>query len=124
MNHQLDRLYLALRSRIKRLEQRDHLETAEIQLARALAGEEAEVLACDDCQTLLPEHIESELNSAPGPGYHAVRCHLDICPACGTSYIDLLEMALQVEAGFLPTPFRQVDLSFMDWLAGRSSSDA
>ncbi len=79
---------------------------------------------CDACQAGLPEFIEAELNNRPGPDYHLIRYHLDLCPACAATYLDLLEIALLVEKGPLPRRSLALDLSFLDQPPGRSSPDA
>jgi hypothetical protein len=89
-----------------------------VDLAQALTQEPGQIdeQACVTCQESLPEYIEAELNGRPARRlFPQVARHIDVCPACGEAYVDLVEIALQTETAFLPVPTRApaLDLSFL-----------
>lgn len=56
---------------------------------------------CEACQASLPDYIEAELNRTTNVP-STVRRHLDCCPTCTATYLDLLEIALLTEENRLP----------------------
>lgn len=79
-------------------------------------GSPADEQVCDACQASLPEYIEAELNGEPvRRQFPDVARHLDLCPRCGETYVDLLELALATEAATLPILAEKpaFDLSFL-----------
>jgi hypothetical protein len=109
-----ERLWETIRERLPQVESTLPPEVAH--LLRAVAGAPHDDLACEECQAWLPTYVDAEMGGLPvGTEYPEVKRHLDLCPICMAEYLELLGLAMEAEAGMLPTPleFGQPDLSFL-----------
>jgi hypothetical protein len=119
LNHWSDTGSSRLKRGIEQLERCGCSDAPAIHFARVVLRAPAPGLSCHACEIALPEHIEAELNNRPGPGYRAIRHHLDFCPACTATYLALLETATIAEETSLPRPELPVDVSFLKRPSGR-----
>jgi len=86
-------------------------------LTRALTITEEDSLTCRECEELLPEYFQADIEGqASGARWRAVAQHLTTCSHCAGAYAsitDLTALALG-EKGVDPPPGYVPDLSFLD----------
>jgi len=91
-------------------------------LIRALATDEVDRLTCRECQELLPEYLQAEMDGcAHEEQWRPVALHLETCPHCSevyTALTDLMELAYG-EGGVEPPHYPAPDLPFLQ--AARSA---
>jgi hypothetical protein len=62
-------------------------------LVRALAAGEEDRLTCQECEALLPEYLQAEMEGQAGETqWHPVTLHLETCPHCAEVYAALLDL--------------------------------
>jgi hypothetical protein len=91
-----------------------------LQLARALTSTVDSLITHEECQADLPAYIDAETTGRPAARmYPQVKHHLDLCPACESTYIEALQLALSEERGELPLldQITTADLSFLPTLS-------
>jgi len=85
-------------------------------LIRALATDEVDRLTCQECQELLPEYLQAEIDGrAHKAKWHVVAFHLETCPHCSEAYaalVDLMGLAYG-ERGTEPPHYPTPDLPFL-----------
>lgn len=77
-------------------------------LARALASEREDSLACDECQAQLHEYVQAQADGQAGaPAWADMALHLRACPACAALHAELsgLLAFAQREAGVEPPAY-------------------
>jgi len=82
--------------------QTGEVDTGVLRLARALAGKEKHSLHCQVCNVSLPVFIDDEISGVDvARKYPNVKHHLDVCPRCATTYVQLLQLAWLIDTGQL-----------------------
>ena len=93
-----------------------HCESRIGHLVRALAMDKEDRLTCQECEDLLPEYLQAEIDGqAEEEQWGLVAYHLQTCPRCSEAYAtlsDLLELAYG-ERGEEPPCYPTPDLSFL-----------
>lgn len=85
-------------------------------LARALNNPEQDTLTCGECEELLPEYYQAEIEGqASGARLRPVARHLATCPSCAAAYTTLLDLSALAfaEASGPPPDYPAFDLSFL-----------
>lgn len=85
-------------------------------LIRALATDEIDQLTCQECQELLPEYLQAEIDGrAHEAKWRPVAFHLETCPHCSEMYaalVDLMGLAYG-ERGTEPPHYPVPELEFL-----------
>ena len=94
-------------------------------LVQALMTREEDRLTCRECQELLPEYLQAELEGrAHEERWRPIALHLEACSQCAAVYAALHDLAALAEGrrGTEPPHYPTPDLSFLE--AGRATSPA
>jgi len=101
---------------IRHMKECPHCESRMGYLIRALTTDEVDRLTCQECQDLLPEYIQAEMDGrARESQWHPVTLHLETCPHCAEAYaalLDLTELAYG-ERGAEPPHYPVPELPFL-----------
>lgn len=85
-------------------------------LVRALNTPEEDTLTCRECEELLPEYYQAEIEGqAAGARWRPVARHLATCPHCSAAYATLTDLSALAfgERGASPPSYPPLDLSFL-----------
>ncbi len=85
-------------------------------LVRVILGLPDDAMTCDECQAWLPTYVDADIGGISGhPRYLPVKRHLLLCAGCAVAYLDLLDLALAEERGWIrpPTYYPEPDWSFL-----------
>ncbi len=93
-----------------------HCESRIGHLIRALTTGEEDGLTCQECQNLLPDYLQAELEGqVHEDAWRPVALHLDICPHCSAVYAALSDLAKLAygERGVEPPHYPAPELPFL-----------
>jgi glutaredoxin len=101
---------------IRHMEECPHCESGMGYLIRALTTDEVDRLTCQECQDLLPEYLQAEVDGqAHEAQWHPVAFHLETCPHCSAVYATLHELTelADGERGSEPPHYPVPELPFL-----------
>ena len=85
-------------------------------LAQAVLAPQVAPITCQECETWLPEYVQTQLESGdPKRSFPQVAAHLAHCLDCQRTYREMAAMSELALRGALPQPvgYRRPDLSFL-----------